>query len=360
MEKLSKIILHLSPLSLIVAAFVLTYLAIPKIVKFAKKRKLYDMPDARKEHKSPIPALGGISIMAGMIPSLIFVCIQNPSIETLVFIFGLITLFITGVIDDIMLFSAMKRLIIQLIIATCIVLSGVRFPHLFGILGMDHLPLTLIMILNIIIITGIINAFNLIDGINGLAGGLGCISIFILGILLVVKGQTSYAIIAFSAAISYLAFLRYNMKPTFIFMGDNGSLVLGYLVAFFSLKLLQNAPVTDGTDSNTVLKIILAICSIPVMDALRVFTGRMLKGKSPFSPDKTHIHHFLVRKGFSHHRSSLILLALITIHVPILYIIIINVIIVTALTVWLNGPLQIGKSLARKGINRKTIISKTN
>ena len=342
---LTNLIFFLYPLCFIISAFIITYLAIPKIVKYSIKMKIFDMPDERKEHKSPIPALGGISIMAGLIPALIFLLYSYHNFESFVFVLGIFVLFITGVVDDIVLLSASKRLFIQLAISVLIVISGVKFPNLFGIFYIYEIPFFLLFLLNVIIITGIINAFNLIDGINGLAGGLGCISIFILGILLFINKNIEYSIIAFSAATSYLAFLRYNLKPTFIFMGDNGSLVLGYLIAFFSLKLLQNPTHQSPEESYTILKIVLSISSIPVFDALRVFAGRILKNRSPFSPDKSHIHHLFIKKGFSHHKSSLvlysfhvalILLAFIFKGIRIEFVFIINILLISILISWLK------------------------
>jgi UDP-GlcNAc:undecaprenyl-phosphate/decaprenyl-phosphate GlcNAc-1-phosphate transferase len=271
MEKVIEIVTRILPLSPIVSAFVITYLAIPMVVKYANRHQLFDVPNERKEHTNPIPALGGISIVLGILPSLMGLAFNHPSTETLVFIAGMITLFVTGVVDDIMLVSAGKRLFIQLSIAAAVVFSGVRLPDLYGIAGIVYIPDYAMVILSIIMITGVVNAFNLIDGINGLAGGLGCISIFILGVLLFLNGYTYYAVVAFSSAISYLAFLRYNLKPTFIFMGDNGSLVLGFMIVFFSLKLLSIHRTTVLVDQDLVLKICFAISTIPVMDALREY-----------------------------------------------------------------------------------------
>jgi UDP-GlcNAc:undecaprenyl-phosphate/decaprenyl-phosphate GlcNAc-1-phosphate transferase len=153
--------------------------------------------------------------------------------------------------------------------------------------------------------TGITNAFNLIDGIDGLAGGLGFMSLMILGLFLTFCGDSNAAIIAFSLAGGLLGFLYYNFNPARIFMGDTGSLVLGFVVSVLCVRLIQLNPETAST---TVLYnapvFTLSVVAIPVFDTLRVFAIRMWQGRSPFSPDKNHIHHILTNNGWSHSFSA--------------------------------------------------------
>jgi UDP-GlcNAc:undecaprenyl-phosphate GlcNAc-1-phosphate transferase len=192
----------------------------------------------------------------------------------------------------------------NLAVASLIAFSGIRITSFNGLLGIYDLPLAIQYLLTLIVITGITNAFNLIDGIDGLAGGLGFMSLIVLGLFLTLSGDTNTAIAAFALAGALLGFLYYNFNPARIFMGDTGSLVLGFVVSVLCIKLLQlninaqtpllpHAPV-----------FVTGIVLIPVFDTIRVFSLRMWKGKSPFTPDKTHIHHLLTTNGWSHSFTS--------------------------------------------------------
>jgi UDP-N-acetylmuramyl pentapeptide phosphotransferase/UDP-N-acetylglucosamine-1-phosphate transferase len=147
---------------------------------------------------------------------------------------------------------------------------------------------------------GVTNAFNLIDGIDGLAGGLGFMSLVTLGFFLTMNGDINTALIAFALAGGILAFLYFNFNPAKIFMGDTGSLLLGFVTAVLCIRLIQ---VNDAVP-NPVLPhapvFVLGIVLIPVFDTLRVFGTRIWKGHSPFTADRTHIHHLLTNQGFSH------------------------------------------------------------
>jgi UDP-N-acetylmuramyl pentapeptide phosphotransferase/UDP-N-acetylglucosamine-1-phosphate transferase len=199
--------------------------------------------------------------------------------------------------------------VIQLALATLIAFSGVRINNLNGIFGVHELPVTAQYTLTILIIAGITNAFNLIDGIDGLAGGLGFMSLVIIGLFLTLSGDANIALIAFALAGGLLGFLYYNFNPARIFMGDTGSLVLGFVIAVLtvrliqfntagSFKLIQHAPVFG-----------LSLVMIPVFDTLRVFAARIWRGRSPFDPDKTHIHHLLTNNGWSHNFAAKLICA---------------------------------------------------
>jgi UDP-N-acetylmuramyl pentapeptide phosphotransferase/UDP-N-acetylglucosamine-1-phosphate transferase len=211
--------------------------------------------------------------------------------------------------DDMNDLRARNKLAIQLALATLIAFSGVRINNLNGILGVHELPVTAQYTLTILIIAGITNAYNLIDGIDGLAGGLGFMSLIIIGLFLTLSGDANIALIAFALAGGLLGFLYYNFNPARIFMGDTGSLVLGFVIAVLtvrliqfnttgSFKLIQHAPVFG-----------LSLVMIPVFDTLRVFATRIWRGRSPFDPDKTHIHHLLTNNGWSHNFAAQLICA---------------------------------------------------
>jgi UDP-N-acetylmuramyl pentapeptide phosphotransferase/UDP-N-acetylglucosamine-1-phosphate transferase len=176
-------------------------------------------------------------------------------------------------------------------------ISGIRITSFEGLFGIYDLPLVAQYTFTLLTIAGITNAFNLIDGIDGLAGGLGFTSLTILGLFLTMNGDIVSALIAFSLAGSIVAFLYFNFNPAKIFLGDTGSLVLGFTIAVLCIRLMQVNTLTALPHAPL---FILSLVFIPVFDTIRVFATRMWKGKSPFQADRTHIHHLLTNAGFSH------------------------------------------------------------
>jgi len=283
-----------------VTAFVVAMLLMPFLIKIINRFQLFDVPDNRKEHVQPIPTMGGIVVCIAMAVACLLWFNFSRDNFTIAFFFSIGVLFILGILDDRHNISVSNKFIIQLAAATLIAFSGMRITHFNGLLGIYGLPVLIQYILTILAIAGITNAFNLIDGIDGLAGGLGFMSLSILGLFLTLSGDASTAIVAFAFAGGLLGFLYYNFNPARIFMGDTGSLVLGFIISVLCIRLLQ---LNIGTP-NAILPhapvFVSGIVLIPVFDTLRVFGLRMWKGKSPFSPDKSHIHHLLTNNGWSH------------------------------------------------------------
>jgi UDP-N-acetylmuramyl pentapeptide phosphotransferase/UDP-N-acetylglucosamine-1-phosphate transferase len=283
-----------------VTAFVVTLITIPPIINLVKKHSLYDLPDPRKEHLSPIPTMGGIAIVTGMMVSLFLWFPFNNQIGQICFFFSITVLFGLGIMDDLKDLSARYKFIIQIGLAALIALSDIRITSFNGLFGINELPLAAQYTFTLLAIVGITNAFNLIDGIDGLAGGVGFMSLVTIGIFLTMSGDINTALIAFALAGGILAFLYFNFNPAKIFMGDTGSLVLGFVIAVMCIRLMQ----VNVFAVNSVLPhapvFVLGIVLIPVFDTLRVFAVRIWKGKSPFMGDKTHIHHLLTNSGFSH------------------------------------------------------------
>ncbi len=282
------------------SAFAVTLITIPPIIKLIKKYKLYDVPDARKEHASPIPTMGGIAIIAGMMMALLLwfpFSNQTPQIS---FFFSILVLFGLGIMDDLKDLSAKYKFVVQISLAILIALSGIRITTFDGLFGINELPISAQYTFTVLAIVGITNAFNLIDGIDGLAGGIGFMSLITLGMFLTMNGDINTALIAFSLAGGILAFLYFNLNPAKIFMGDTGSLVLGFVIAVLCIRLMQiNVQVANPVIPHASV-FVLGICLIPVYDTVRVFAVRLWSGKSPFVADKTHIHHLLTNQGFSH------------------------------------------------------------
>ncbi|MBL7731214.1 MAG: undecaprenyl/decaprenyl-phosphate alpha-N-acetylglucosaminyl 1-phosphate transferase [Chitinophagaceae bacterium] len=283
-----------------ITAFVVTLIAIPPIISLIRRFKLYDVPNARKEHTLPIPTMGGIAVVAGLMTSLLLWFPFTASVAQVSFFFSIIVLFALGIMDDLKDLSAKYKFLVQFSLAILIALSGIRITSLDGLLGIYDLPLSAQYSFTILAIVGITNAFNLIDGIDGLAGGIGFMSLVSLGIFLTMNGDVNTALIAFALAGGILAFLYFNLNPARIFMGDTGSLVLGFVVAVLSIRLMQvNVQVADPVLPHASIYV-LSIVLIPVFDTLRVFAIRIWKGKSPFVADKTHIHHLLTNQGYTH------------------------------------------------------------
>jgi len=280
-----------------VTAFVVAMITMPVLIRLLNKYKLCDLPSERKEHVTPVPTMGGIAIVTGMLTAL---CLWLPisfSTINICFFLSIIILFGLGIMDDVRDLPAKYKFLIQIALALLMALSGVRIDSFQGLFGIYELSLPAQYTFTIIAIVGITNAFNLIDGIDGLAGGLGFMSLTTLGIFLTLNGQTDVALIAFALAGGLLAFLYFNFNPARIFMGDTGSLVLGFTIAVLGIRLMQLNTLTSLPHSPL---FILGVVFIPVFDTLRVFSLRIWKGKSPFMADKTHIHHLLTTTGFSH------------------------------------------------------------
>jgi len=283
-----------------VMAFVLTLIFIPPVIFMVKRFKLFDRPNARKEHIVPTPTFGGISIFAGMMVSLLFwfKFYNHPSIIT--FFLSMILLFGVGIMDDLKDLAARYKLVIEAGVASLLAVSGIRITSFGGLFGINELHIMAQYIITVVAIVGITNAFNLIDGIDGLAGGLGFMSLVTLGIFLTISKDLNYAMIAFALAGALLGFLYFNFNPARIFMGDTGSLMLGFVIAVLCVQLMKINSIHPTPVVPNIYVFTLGIVMIPVFDTLRVFGTRIWKGRSPFSADKTHIHHLITNKGFTH------------------------------------------------------------
>jgi UDP-GlcNAc:undecaprenyl-phosphate/decaprenyl-phosphate GlcNAc-1-phosphate transferase len=289
-----------SALLCFITAFVVTLIAIPPIIHLVKKYRLYDLPNARKEHSEPIPTMGGIAIVAGMMMAMFLWFPFSNQMAQICFFFSIVVLFALGIMDDLKDLSARYKFLIQISLAALLALSGIRITSFDGLFGIHELPLSAQYTFTILAIAGITNAFNLIDGIDGLAGGLGFMSLITLGMFLTMSGDANTALIAFALAGALFSFLYFNFNPAKIFMGDTGSLVLGFVIAVLCIRLMQiNVMIPNPIVLNAPI-FVFGIVFIPVFDTIRVFTVRIWKGKSPFEADRTHIHHLLTNQGFSH------------------------------------------------------------
>lgn len=290
-----------------VTAFVVAMIVMPPLIRVIYRFKLFDVPDTRKEHVTPIPTMGGIASGLGMAVACAFWFQFTRESFVVSFFFSIAVLFAIGMMDDLKNLPARYKFAIQIAVALLIAFSGVRITSFNGLFGVYELSISAQYTFTVLAITGITNAFNLIDGIDGLAGGLGFMSLVILGIFLTLCGDSNIAVIGFALSGGLLGFLYYNFNPAKIFMGDTGSLVLGFVTAVLCIKLIQlNAGLALPVLPHAPI-FALSVVLIPVFDTLRVFALRIWSGRSPFSPDKNHIHHLLTNNGWSHSLSAKIL-----------------------------------------------------
>lgn len=292
-------------------AFLITFFAIPVIIQVAKNKKLFDEPDERKVHKVVIPTLGGLGIFAGFIIAFLMGVPSNHAGEMQFFVAASVVIFFLGLKDDILILSASKKFIGQIIAAIILIkFGGVKITDMQGFLGIHQLPEIASIVLSLLTIVVITNSFNLIDGIDGLAGSLGLLTTLVFGLYFYYSNHLMYSVLAFSFAGSLLSFLIYNFNPAKIFMGDTGSLLLGMVNSILVIKFINTA----GLGENKIIidsapAIGFAILMVPLFDTLRVFGLRILDRRSPFSPDRNHIHHFLLDLGFSHKKITFICVA---------------------------------------------------
>ncbi len=288
-------------------AFLITFFAIPVIIQVAKDKKLFDEPDERKVHKNVIPTLGGLGIFAGFIIATLMGVPAAITSELQYFAAATTVIFFLGIKDDILVLSASKKFIGQLIAAGIIIkFGGIQITNMHGFLGIYEIPHIASIILSIFTIIVITNSFNLIDGVDGLAGSLGLLTTLVFGTYFFYAGQLTYAVMAFALAGSTIGFLIYNYSPAKIFMGDTGSLLLGLVNSILVIKFIN---VAGNPASNLPIEaapaIGFSILMIPLLDTLRGFGLMILDRRSPFSPDRTHVHHFLLDLGLSHRMVTL-------------------------------------------------------
>ena len=302
------------PIIQLISAFliglILVYISIPVIVKISKEKHLYDEPNERRIHKVVIPNLGGVAIFIGVSIATLLSLHQFEFIEFRYIQASLIILFFIGIKDDILIISARKKFIAQILCALILIIpGGIRFTNLHGILGLNEIDYLFSVLITLLAIVSIINATNLVDGIDGLAASIGIFSSIIFGAKFLVTSNDDYAILCSAITGSLLAFLWFNVYGTTnkIFLGDTGSLILGLLIAVLVIQYNEFALTTTPQEVSFSPVFSLAILAAPLADMIRVFAIRIYNGKSPFAPDMGHIHHRLLKLGFSHFNSTLII-----------------------------------------------------
>jgi len=288
---------------------------IPRILVISHKKRLYDVPDARKVHTMPVPRLGGLSFFPVILMSMFLVIgfrlyfwdmdtsslSFNMLYEYLFLFVGMTLLYLVGVCDDLVGVGYRYKFAVQIAAAFLLVLSGNWFDSLGGLFGIYSVPAWMGMPFTVFIVVYITNAINLIDGIDGLASGLCCIALSVLSVIFFLRGQYVYALLAICTLGILMPFWCYNVfgnanRGHKLFMGDAGSLTLGYVISFLIIHMSVTNEVSP-TLSNPYMVIAFSTVLVPLLDVIRVVLHRLREHKNPFLPDKNHFHHKLLRTG---------------------------------------------------------------
>ena len=288
---------------------------IPRILVISHKKRLYDVPDARKVHTMPVPRLGGLSFFPVILMSMFLVIgfrlylwdvnvsglSFNMLYEYLFLFVGMTLLYLVGVCDDLVGVGYRYKFAVQIAAAFLLVLSGNWFDSFGGLFGIYSVPVWVGVPFTVFIVVYITNAINLIDGIDGLASGLCCIALSVLSVIFFLRGQYVYALLAICTLGILLPFWCYNVfgnanRGHKLFMGDAGSLTLGYVISFLIIHMSVTNEVSP-TLSNPYMVIAFSTVLVPLLDVIRVVLHRLREHKNPFLPDKNHFHHKLLRTG---------------------------------------------------------------
>lgn len=301
-------------------AVLIEIIILPRVLLISKKKRLYDIPDKRKSHKNLIPRLAGISffpvIMLSFLPILglqAFLSDNTSTIYSAAFIIrlsfiicGAMLLVLLGIKDDLISVRYSHKFIIQSASTLLLIISGTYINNLYGLLGIYEIPSYIGIPFTLLLSVYIINSINLIDGVDGLAAIISLIASFILGIYLLMKADYTYALMAFATSGLLIPFLYYNVfSKRKIFMGDTGSLTLGYVLAFLAIHYSIREPQEQGELQPIIIA--WSVLFVPLFDTARVMCVRASQKKPIFSPDRNHIHHKLLDIGCSHRQVTCIL-----------------------------------------------------
>lgn len=293
------------------SSFATAVLFFPVLIQLFTKYKLSDSPGGRKIHQHVVPSMGGIGFFMAATISL-GIWIWQFSIPDIRYVYGgILLMFFVGLRDDFVELRASKKLLGQLVsVLLVVVVADIRVRSFHGFLGLNELNLFASYTFSTIVLLALTNGFNLIDGLDGLAGTIAVISLSLLGTWFYIQGVESYALISFTFLGGVLAFLVFNWHPAKIFMGDTGSLTLGFTLGTLIIAFME---INEGLPEGTFMKfeptfgISVALMIYPLYDMARVFARRISQGRGPMSPDKSHVHHFLMRMGLKHNQVALVL-----------------------------------------------------
>lgn len=290
---------------------------IPKIVLISKKKKIYDNIDKRKSHVKPTSRMGGMLFLPSLLIAVTATILLHEILLDIniikgnalfirfnAFLFGLTVLYIIGIADDFIGVSYRYKFLFQIIASVFIIASGLKVTSLDGVFGIYELSNTSAFIFTFVGLIGLINSYNLLDGIDGLCAGVSVVTMTLLTVWFDYNGMFVFTIISAAFLGTCAVFLRYNITNSRfkLFMGDTGSLIIGFTISFLLLAFIsrEQSISVEARYFPSPLIIAFSILFVPCIDTLRVFGTRMVKKHNPFNPDKTHLHHLVINTGVSH------------------------------------------------------------
>ncbi len=296
-------------------AAILSLYFVPTIRKLALAKKITDSPSTRKSHTTEVPVLGGVAVYLAAALSMFVIAFVFPSkIETSAFFllaFGSMMLLFVGVVDDIVGLKPLHKLIFQLIVSFVLIHNTPLYiNHMNGLFGFSEIEYISSLLLSVFVYVVFINMLNIIDGIDGLASGISVVAFLFFAYVSFFEFYYFNMLISMAGVGCLLPFMYYNIfSDKKIFLGDSGSLVMGVILGYLSLDYIYvDTTSTELLFGGNKIVILMSLFSYPLVDTLRVFVARILRKKSPFSADKNHIHHHLLRLGLSHRKATLFIL----------------------------------------------------
>ena len=346
------------------------FIFIPLIMKFCEEKKLYDIPDARKVHIKAIPRLGGISFLPSMLlASLVAVIMLNHNYQgqtisistwSITFFISLLLIYSIGFIDDLVGLGAKTKFSVQIIAATILPLSGLYINNLYGFCGIYEIPFSIGSMVTVFTIVFVCNAINLIDGIDGLSAGISLIALSGFLICFFREGIIAYCILIAGLIGILIPFLYYNIwgkaeNNRKIFMGDSGSLTLGFILGFLFVKFTMDNPNVKHFRLESMM-LAYSLLIVPSFDVVRVSLVRLFHKAHIFQADKNHIHHKLMRTGMNQHQALICILTItlvfIITNLALWYLIKINMscVVVIDIVIWMLLHWCINKGITKKGL----------
>lgn len=332
-------------------------MALPRIIYIAKKKNIYDIPSGRKSHVAPIPRLAGITFFPILLFVVsVFILVQSaqtlsqsilasePALKRLFgLIGGSVLLWLIGIKDDVVGVRYRDKMLVQLISAIILVSGNLYINDFNGLFGIGEIPVWVGVPFTVLLVMFITNSINLIDGADGLASGISGVAFISLGTFFLMRGMYFYSLICVILVGILIPFFYYNVFKTSrkIFMGDTGSLTLGFLLAYLGVRFAMDVPhAYNAFEFSSPVMISLSALFIPLFDALRVMLERACVGKSMFMPDRRHIHHKLLDLGFSHRKVMVSLVfcsaLLVVLNVLVVSVLNINIVFVMNIALWLG------------------------
>lgn len=342
-------------------------LLIPQILLIAFRRKLFDVPDERKIHHGTVPRLGGFAFVPVIFFSIVLLCgiyiasgndnfveLFASNARSLCFGFcSILMLYLVGMADDLIGVRYSAKFVVQILCGVMLIAGGLQIDNLHGIMGIHQLPVWISWLLTILFVVFIINAINLIDGVDGLASGLSSIALLFYGYFFMIEERYIFAMLSFAGIGVLLPFFCYNVfgkaeRQRKIFMGDTGSLTIGFMLCFLGIRLITCIPDDEGLPNS--LLIMLSPLAIPSLDVVRVFIHRMRLHKNPFMPDKSHIHHKLLAAGMAQRWVMLVIVfgsvvltslnIFISRYVEVTSLALFDIVLWTAFNIWLTNRIK--------------------